>query len=373
MKKHLSTIIISIFILVILIITGRGFLAHRVPEIIIPGPGVTEVRLLSEWFPGLSGTRGDTEVYILRGAEPGGSVLVMGGNHPNEPSGFMTAIVLIENVRVNRGTLYVIPRSNNSAFTQSEPQNASPSSFTIEKPDGTTRSFRYGSRLSNPLDQWPDPDVYIHASSGQSLSGNETRNLNRAFPGRPDGNFTERIAFGITELIRSEDITLTIDLHEASPEYPVINAMVAHDRAMRTLAPYVILDLEMEGITMGLEPSPVNLRGLTHREFGDFTDTFAVLLETANPSQGRLRGRTDVTLVITGQDKYYIRARGLGRLFVPFDETGHHIDNRVARHLATINALIFALSIEFPESALTVYDIPSYDELNERGLGAFLR
>ena len=373
MKKHLSTIIIGIFVLVILFITGSGFLEHRIPELIVQGPGVTELRLLSDWFPGLKGTRGDTEVYILRGSQPGGSVLVLGGNHPNEPSGFMTAVVLIENAQVRRGTLYVIPRANNSAFTQSEPQNASPISFDIVKPDGSVRTFRYGSRLSNPLDQWPDPDVYIHASSGQSLSGNETRNLNRAFPGRPDGNFTERIAFGITELIISEDISLTIDLHEASPEYPVINAMVAHDRAMRDLAPYVILDLEMEGITMGLEPSPVNLRGLTHRELGDFTNTYAVLLETANPSQGRLRGRTDVALVLSGQDKYYIRAQILGRLFVPFDESGHSLDNRVGRHLTAVNALLFAMSMERPELSVSVDGIPFYDDINEQGLGAFLR
>jgi len=373
MKKHLSTIIISIFILVALFITGREFLSHRVPEIIIPGPGVTEVRLLSDWFPDIKDSRGDTEVYVLRGNQAGGSVLVLGGNHPNEPSGYMSAIVLIENAVVSRGTLYIIPRANNSAFTNNEPQNASPSSFTIVKPDGNSRSFRYGSRLTNPLDQWPDPDVYIHASSGQSLSGNETRNLNRAFPGRPDGNFTEKVAYGITELIIRENITLTIDLHEASPEYPVINAMVAHDRAMRDLAADVILDLELEGLRLGLEPSPVNLRGLTHRELGDYTNTYSVLLETANPSQGRLRGRTDVDLVLTGQDKYYVRAQALGRLYVPFDESGHSISNRVGRHLAAISALISSLQWTDPNIRVDVNGIPTYDDMNRLGLGAFLR
>lgn len=52
-----------------------------------------------------------------------------------------------------------------------------------------------GSRASNPVDQWPDPDVYVHAASGQQLSGSETRNINRAYPGRPDGNPTEQAAF----------------------------------------------------------------------------------------------------------------------------------------------------------------------------------
>ena len=34
------------------------------------------------------------------------SVLVMGGTHPNEPSGQMTAILFLENVNIQRGTIY---------------------------------------------------------------------------------------------------------------------------------------------------------------------------------------------------------------------------------------------------------------------------
>ena len=52
---------------------------------------------------------------------------------------------------------------------------------------------------------------------------------------------------------------------------------------------------------MSLEPSPVSLHGLTHRELGDYTNTYALLMETGNPSQGRLRGYTDEDLVKTGK------------------------------------------------------------------------
>jgi hypothetical protein len=296
-------------------------------------------------------------------------MLVLVVTHPNEPSGYMSAILLIENARRARGTLYVIPRSNNSAFTHNDPQEGAPASFKIQKPDGTERQFRFGSRATNPLDQWPDPDMYIHASSGQRLSGNETRNLNRGYPGRINGNFTEKVCYGITQLILKENITLTIDLHEASPEYPVINAIVAHDRAM-LLASNVVLGLEMEDIFIGLEPSPRNLRGLTHRELGDATETFAVLMETANPSQGRLRGRTDENLVLTGKDPYYVKAQKLGRLYVPFDETGHPLERRVARHLAGINEFAFALVMEYPEYGVIIEGMPDYYELVENGVGA---
>ncbi|HAZ20721.1 MAG TPA: succinylglutamate desuccinylase, partial [Clostridiales bacterium] len=60
---------------------------------------------------------------------------------------------------------------------------------------------------------------YIHAGSGQQLSGSETRNLNRCYPGRPDGNLMEKTAYAIVQLIKNEGVDLTFDLHESSPEY----------------------------------------------------------------------------------------------------------------------------------------------------------
>jgi len=371
MKNHVSKIIIGVFILLVAFIAGRDFRRMHTPELIVRGPGVTEIRMLSEWFPGLAGTRGDTEVYIMRGNQPGGSMLVLGGVHPNEPASIMTAALLIENAQVRTGTLFVIPRSNNSGFTHTTPQEGHPSAFHIENSAGQIRQFRFGSRLTNPLDQWPDPDIHIHYPSGQRRSGSENRNLNRSFPGRATGTFTERIAYGITRLISAENITITIDLHEASPEYPVSNAMVAHDRAMH-LAANVVLGLEMEDMHIGLEPSPATLRGLSHRELGDATNTFSILLESANPAQGRLRGRTDEALVLYGSCPYYVRAYALGRLFVHFDETGHPLEDRVGRHLATITEFAFVISMLYPEYEMIIKGIPAHHDLLKKGIGAFL-
>jgi hypothetical protein len=371
-KHHVSALLVSVLAAAMAFIAAAAFLEHRIPEPIIKGPGVTGLRKLSEWFPGLTGTPGDTEVYIFRGAAPGGSMLVLGGTHPNEPSSFLSTVLLIENAEVDTGTLYVIPRANTSGFTHNDPQEGAPTRYSFGLPDGSRRYFRYGSRATNPVHQWPDPEVYIHAASGQTLSGNETRNLNRGYPGRPDGTLTERICFGITEMIRTEKIDISIDLHEASPEYPVINAIVAHERAMPA-ASFVVLGLEMLDIKIGLEPSPRNLRGLTHRELGDATDTLAVLMETANPSQGRLRGRTDEALVLTGKDPYYVKARALGRLYVPFDDTGHPIEQRVGRHLAAVSEFALAVSAELPERPIEIDGIPEYEDLLKRGVGAFLR
>ncbi|MFA6708937.1 MAG: succinylglutamate desuccinylase [Fusobacterium sp.] len=356
--------------LVVVFLAGKEFVKMREPAPIYKGEGVTDVKMLSEYFPGIKGTHADTEVYILKGKEEGGSTLVLGGTHPNEPAAYLAAITIIENAKVNKGTIYVVPRTNNSAFSHNDPQEASPQRFHIKTKNGE-RWFRYGSRATNPLDQWPDPDVYIHASSGQHLSGSETRNINRAYPGRKDGTFTEKAAYGIVQLVTKNNIDLEIDLHEASPEYPVINAMVAHERAME-LASTAVMNLEFDNIKIGLEPSPVNLRGLTHREIGDYTDAYAVLMETANASQGRLRGKTDEKLVLTGIDPTYVKAQKLGRLYVPYDEKGHPIEERVGRHTTGVIELINAMGDIEPNKTIEVEGIPTKDELMENGLGNYL-
>ena len=372
MKGNKKTGIAMIFLsLAISFVAGKEFLKMREPEPIVKGEGVTSIQRLSDYLPDLKGTRGDSEVYVFQGKEPGGSVLVLGGTHGNEPSGYMSAILMVENLKVDKGTVYVLPRTNGSGLTHNDPQEGSPQRSTIKTPFGE-RWFRYGSRATNPLDQWPDPDVYIHAASGQQLSGNETRNINRAYPGRPDGTYTEKMAYAITEMIRKNDINMTIDLHEASPEYPVINAIVSHERAM-PIASQVVMNMEFEDIQIGLEPSPVSLRGLTHRELGDYTNTYAVLMESANAAQGRLRGRTDEALVLTGKDPRYVEAQKLGRLFVPYDENGHPLEERVGRHLTGISQLVLVMGENEPEKEIVMEGIPSYADLLENGIGFYLK
>lgn len=372
MEGNKKTGIAIIFLsLAIAFTAGKEFLKMREPEPIVKGEGVTSVQKLSDYLPSLKGTSGDSDVYVFKGEEPGGSTLVLGGTHGNEPSGLIGATLLVENAKVKKGTLYVLPRTNGSGLTHNDPQEGSPQRYTIKTPFGE-RWFRFGSRATNPLDQWPDPDVYVHAASGQNLSGSETRNINRAYPGRPDGTYTEKVAYAITEMIRKNDINLTIDLHEASPEYPVINAIVSHERAMG-IASQVAMNLEFEDIAISLEPSPVNLRGLTHRELGDYTNTYAVLMESANASQGRLRGKTDTNLVLTGKDPRYVEAAKLGRLYVPYDENGHPLEERVGRHLSGVMQFITVMGENEPDKEMIVEGVPIYADLMENGIGHYLK
>jgi hypothetical protein len=348
-----------------------AFRAMHAPDTIVRGPGVTAVSMLSAYHEKLVGGPGDTTVYDLRGAKPGGTVLVLGGTHADEPAGYLAAVVLVEQAHVEVGRLLVIPRANASGFTHNYPQEGHPASFAVPTSTGL-RHFTCGARATNPVHQWPDPQVYTLPGSGQTLSGSETRNLNRAYPGRADGTFTEQIAFAITTLITREHVDLALDLHEASPEYPVVNTMVAHQRAL-DLAAVANMTMQAGDIAIGLETSPANLHGLSHREWGDATATLAVLMETTNPAQGRLRGRTDAALVVAGRDRFYVLASARGGLSVPFPASGWPLSTRVGRHLAGVSALIAALGDVQPGKAVAMRGVPDYQAVVSRGLGAFLR
>jgi len=358
--------------LLVMVTSGREFLRVHARQLVVKGPGVTRVERLSSWFEGLRGSEGDTDVYVMEGAEPGGTMLVMGGVHANEPGGMMAAVLLVENVTVKSGRLFVIPQANASAATHVESSEGFPTKFSLTTAGGRVRSFRYGGRLTNPVHQWPDPEVYTHYPSGQLLSDVDVRNLDRAFPGRPDGCLTEQIAYGITELVRRERIGLTIDLHEARPMNPIVNCVIAHERAQE-IAAIGLIEVEALGVRLRLEPSPTTLHGMSHRELGDHTNTLAMLLETSNPAMDRLRGLTNEDLVVTGRDDFFLKAARRGLLYAPYPEGGVPLEERVGRHMAAISVFATLFAELYPGEGVTLENIPEYKELKEKGVGMFLR
>jgi hypothetical protein len=352
------------------VLAGSAFVAMHEPEPIYPGPGVTRTSWLGNYVASIAVGPGDAPVYVLDGQEPGGTLVLLGGTHPQEVAGHVAAILAIENVVVKKGRVIVIPQSNRSGFSYTEPLEGFPHRFEIETPHGK-RWFRFGMRLTNPIHQWPDPDMQVHNPSGEHMVGWEARNLNRNYPGRADGRFTERVGYAVTQLIEKENASLVLDMHEAYPEYPIINMIVAHQRAFE-IGTIAALTLQSRGIPMDIMASPENLRGLSHREFGDHTSAFALLSETASAAMGRFRGRTDSSLVINGIDRNYEVAHGLGRLFVPFTPTGHPLRNRVARNMATIEELLTAHNETNPGNEIILENLPAYDAVIEKGIGAFL-
>jgi hypothetical protein len=366
MKKYWFQILLLLIAVIISWHVSIEFLNMHNPEKLYPSPALMEVKKLSNYFSKIEGTKADTDIYVYKGEKEGAKVLVLGGTHPDEPAGYVAAYLILENVNINKGILYVIPRANNSAFTHNLPQEGLPQSFILNGKKGK-RKFRYGARITNSTDQWPDPEIYFHYPSGQKLAGNETRNLNRAYPGRPDGTLTEQIAYAIINLINTEKIDIAIDLHEASPEYPVVNAIVSPEIS-QDIATEATIELEFENLRYSLESSPYNFHGLSHREWADFTESLPFLFESANPIQGRLRGKTDADLLITGKDKMYLHAAGLNALTVPYKEDGIHLNERVGRHLSAFLKILEVYSRYHPDNVIEIYGLPNYDEIITNGI-----
>jgi hypothetical protein len=261
--------LLAVLAVIFLVVSGKSFYDHRhLREPVVLGPGVTSVKTLGDYHPSLRGTVNDINLYVLDGREPGGTVLVFGGTHAEEPAGRLAAWLLVEHATLDRGRLIVALSANRSATTVTRPGAAYPPDYTIPTAWGG-QTFRMGDRWSNPLDQWPDPEVYIHYPSGQYLAYVDIRNLNRAFPGRPDGTLTERTTFAFMELIRREKVDVAIDLHEAELQYPVINTIVTHQKGQEFATMVSMTLTDLEGFKIGTEFSPVNLHGLSHREIGD--------------------------------------------------------------------------------------------------------
>jgi predicted deacylase len=355
------------------VFAGLSFHRSRhLREPVVAGPGVTKVVKLGDYFAPVAGTINDANVYVLEGREPGGAVLILGGTHPEEPAGRLAAWILAENAAIVKGRLFVVLTANRSGSTATRLGGAYPPDFTIPTAWGGQK-FRMGDRWSNPLDQWPDPEVYLHYPTRQELAYVDIRNLNRAFPGRPNGTLTERTCYAITELIRREKVDIAIDFHEAELQYPVISTIVAHEKGADLAAAASMFISSVEGFSIGVENSPKALRGLSHREIGDATGAISLLLEAPEPFLDATRGRTDRQLLLTGKDDFVVRAGKRGLLFEKIDEKGWPIDIRVGRHTSTVLQILEIWSGDHPDRAVVLSGVPRYTDVVANGTGAYLK
>ena len=359
--------------LALLVFSGISFYKSRhLKEPVVLSSGVTQVRKLSDYLAKIKGSTNDSNVYLLEGPKKGGTILILGGTHPEEPGARLTTWILTENAYVEQGRIFILNSSNRSATTSTRLGGAYPPDFVILTPWGGQK-FRMGDRWSNPLDQWPDPEVYIHYPSRQQLAYVDIRNLNRTWPGRPNGTLTEQTCFALTQLIRIEKVDIVIDLHEAELQYPVISTIVAHEKGQDLAAMASMMISSGEGFSIGVEYSPQALRGLSHREIGDHTDAISLLFEAPEPFLDATRGRTTRSLLLEGKDEFVVKAGKHGLLFEKIDEKGWPIDVRVGRHCSTILQILELWSEENPEKIVTIKGVPRYAEVVEKGTGAFLR
>ncbi len=118
-----------------------------------------------------AGTDYETPVYIIKTDYKEPLIMIVAGTHGNEKAGIKAAEYLKDNLHIERGTLMIIPKANILAYE---------------------KCVRY----------FP-PEI----------------NLNRVYPGNPQGNSIEKLAYEIFNLMKRYDIVLLVDLHESIEFY----------------------------------------------------------------------------------------------------------------------------------------------------------
>ena len=379
MKIRVLNIVVFIVALLFAVPASVDFLKMHKNEEIAENPNLTEVKMLSAYAPRLKGTDLDTEVYFFDSGVEGGTFLILGGTHPNESAGMLSAVALIENIEVTEGRVIIIPRTNNSGFTHTSPLDGMQDFFTLTLSDGSERSFRVGNRLTNPVDQWPDVNYY-EGTSGRTIYGTENpevRNVNRLYYGTEDGVLTEQVFYVIYNLINEEGVDLTMDTHEGSPEFlyldcTMVNMKRDNTKAM-SIASDMALSMNFDDLDMRVEYSRVTSYGLSPRSLGDNTDSMMTLMETYNPSMGPLHGKMDDDLIINGNEPNYYEAHKDGYIYFQVPEDGYPLIERVARHIACIEYLSEAYSWEYPEKAISFTGLGDYYTIVEGGFEKLLK
>jgi len=117
------------------------------------------------------GTGYETPVYIIKTDSKEPTIMIVAGTHGNEKAGTKAAEYLKDNIKIEKGTLIIIPEANILACEKA------------------VRNF--------------PPDI----------------NLNRVYPGNPQGNSIEKLASKIFNLMKKYDINLLVDLHESIEFY----------------------------------------------------------------------------------------------------------------------------------------------------------
>ncbi|MDH7511866.1 MAG: succinylglutamate desuccinylase/aspartoacylase family protein [Clostridiales bacterium] len=363
--------ILVVSFLALTILGGLGLYEQRRFDIpIVAGPGVTKVVKLSDYSQGLKGTIADTLVFILEGKEAGGKALIMANTHANEPEGMLAALIMIENAVVDRGTLIIIPQFNHSASRNTKPGDGYPLYFEIETEWGK-KTFRMGNRDASPLDQWPDPDVYIHYPEKQLLSFIDARNTNRTWPGRPNGLLMERVTFAAMEIMRREKVDIAVDIHGAETMFPVTNCIVAPEKSLRIATMAALTVKAKEGFDSHVEPSPVGFRGLSHREIGDHAETLPFLLEAPIPFLDQPTGPKTEKFLLDGKDPFLLSLARKKKLFVPYDESGWPVEKRVGQHCSLTMEILRQHAKRVPDRAVEVRGVPRYADIVKNGVGSY--
>lgn len=348
-----------------LVLATQAWSKTIVPDV-RPGTGVTSVVKMSNYFAPLKDTNLDTPIYVLDSGKPGATVLVLGGVHPNELGGTTAALVMVESLKVDEGRLLVVPYANRSALSVKDTRTGVKPQHLITSRSGM-RYLPYGDRRTDEVDQGvEDPETYVNPVGYELKNGKESRNLNRAYPGKADGTPTEQLAFAIIAMVKQEKVDLCLDMHEArtpdrklnyDKEYgtgggtskaPLAYTLISHPTGIE-IGAFALLGMEEDtGKSFRLEESNPSFRGLSHLEIGKATGCRSFISETPNPGQDKWRDDPDVVR----DNKYPLK-------------------HRVGMHLHIFKNLAQSF-VDLEDKPFSVTGLPGYEEMMKNNIGDYL-
>jgi len=376
-NQLIKNIAVLIVVAVICVISGGMFLAQQEPDVLYTGnPNITKVVKLSDYNPNLKGTANDVDIYVFDSGVPGGKALIYGGTHTNEVGSMLSAVTYLENAKCEAGTLYVMVHANNSGYSHTQPLAGQLHTMRFELPDGSVREFRTGTRISNPVHQWPDPNYRLN-TSGRMLNHeeiSEIRNLNRNHPGVKDGYLTEATNYAIYNMIVTEGIDFIYDGHEAGGESTnLVNTLVVHENAV-PLGSTAITNCMINNLPFKMEFSGKTSYGLSHRGLGDNTNALCTLFETVNGTMGSYHDKMSEALYKDGISPNYVTLQRNGYYTTyEYPETGFPIEKRTAYHMAMSLEVINSFNILYPDKPILVTGMPDPNYMIENGLEATLK
>lgn len=372
-NQLLKNIAVLLVAAVICVAAGSQFMDQQKQDTYYTGnPNITGVLKLSDYSPNLKGTINDVDIYVFDSGVPGGKALIYGGTHTNEVASMLNAVTYLENAKCEAGTLYIMVHANNSGYTHTQPLRGQMGKMTFDLADGTVREFHVGTRLSNPIHQWPDPNYHLNTSKRELKHDEiaEIRNLNRNHPGVEDGYLTEMTCYGIYNFIQTEGIDFIFDGHEAGAESTkLVNYLVVHENAM-PLGSTAVMNCVIENLPLHMEISGQTSYGLSHRGLGDNTNALCTLFETCNPVMGGYHDKITEALFKDGVSANYLAMHQAG-LFgnaYEFTEEGWPIEKRTAYHMSISREIINAFNEMYPDKPLKVTGLPDANEMIEKGL-----
>lgn len=369
-KRRVFKIVVLAVMAFFALLSSLCFVRERTSyDTFVPSSSYSYTVRLSDYDSSLLGTKMDAPVFVFDSGIKGADVFIMGGTHPNESGGILSAIIIMENIKLESGRVFVLPVANMSAYLNTLPGYGYPEYYTLQTEWGE-KSFKVGSRVASPLDQWPDPPFYVHYPSGQRLSYEEARNINRTFPGRRNGSPLERASNAIMTLLEKEGIEYAFDLHEASVTYPVNLDIVAPEISF-DIAYLSALMLEEKGISLRVEATSSSNKGYTHSEWARVDGVHPFLIEVPTPFIDRTPGAMTGKMIVSGKDEFLYKVAEYGYSGADYPEDGISISERVAIHVATIDKCLEIAGQFNPDNAIEI-KLPSYEEIKEKGVGSFL-